>query len=119
MPGRRRDVGFGNLDLNRRGAGGRVENRRDAGDPAEEVLAGKRIHRDVRGIAILQLPQILLDDVGDQPDDADVDHLDDRRLLTDERAWIDSALGDEAGDGRGDEGVAQRDLQLFEAGLGL
>ena len=42
-----------------------------------------------RRVARLQLLEVLLDDVGDQPDAADVHDVDDRRVLRDERARID------------------------------
>ena len=80
---------------------------------------GKRIDRDVGLHARRDPPQILLDDVGDEPHDADVDDRNERRVRRDPGAGIERALADEAADRRGDDGVRQIDLQLVEPRLRL
>ena len=65
-------------------------------------------------VAGLELIEVLFDDVGDEPDAADVDDVDDRRVLADKRARIDGAAGDEAVDRRDDDRVLEVDAKLVE-----
>ena len=64
-------------------------------------------------------PQILFDDVGDQPDDADVDDRDERRIRRDPGAGVQHALADEPVHRRRDQRVGEVDLQLVETRLCL
>ena len=109
----------GNLDLDWRGAGGRVEHRRHAGDAAREHFAGEGVHVDAGGVSSPQLGEVLLDDVGHQTDGGDVHDVQHRHVLRHEGAGIDRAARDVAGDGGTDDGVAEVDAQLVEAGLRL
>ena len=111
------EAGVGNLDLDLRGARRRIEHRRHARDAAGEVLAGIGVDFDLGRGTGGDAPQILFDDVGDEPDGADVDDGDERRVHADAGAGIERPLADEPVDRRGDDGVGQVDLQLVEARL--
>src|SRR5580765_2716361 len=77
-----------NLDLDRRGARGWIKHGRQARDPPHEAFPGIRIDLDAGRIADADLLQVLLDDVGDEPDMHDIDDVDDRRVGGDECARI-------------------------------
>jgi hypothetical protein len=61
------------------------------------------------------LLEILLDDVGDQAHARNVDHFDDWSVLANRRARINQPPGDEPIHRRGDDRVAEIDLQLVES----
>ena len=50
-----------------------IEDRRDVGDAARELLAGERVDLDVGPQALRDPPEVLFDDVRDEPHHADVD----------------------------------------------
>ncbi len=86
MPGFSRKSGVGNLDFHRRRARRRIEDRRDARDPAVELLARERVDLDDRRVAGADQPQVLLDDVGDQAQRRDVDDRRDAGLFCETHA---------------------------------
>ena len=86
---------------------------------ALEGFAGERVDRHGRRVAGVHQPQVLLDDVGDQTDRADIDHRHHRRLLRGPGSDVDVALADEAIHRRGHAGVAEGDAQFLEARLRL
>ena len=115
MPGFSRKLGFGiSISICAvRVAGSRIGAMCDDA-PVEFLARDTRRPRRRPARPELNAPQVLLDDVGDQPDGADVDERDERGVGRHPGARVERARGDEAVHRRGDGRVRQVDLELVE-----